>query len=38
VPAGFQAVGEFYSRFPQLTDADVARLLAVEAGRGQGPD
>jgi putative phosphoribosyl transferase len=33
VPAGFQAVGEFYTRFPQLTDADVTRLLAAEAGR-----
>jgi predicted phosphoribosyltransferase len=34
VPAGFQAVGEFYSRFPQLTDADVTRLLSLGAGSG----
>lgn len=26
-PAGFAAVGEYYGRFPQLTDADVVRLL-----------
>ncbi len=26
-PAGFSAVGQFYDSFPQLTDADVARLL-----------
>jgi putative phosphoribosyl transferase len=34
VPAGFQAVGEFYARFPQLADADVTRLLSVGAGSG----
>jgi putative phosphoribosyl transferase len=33
VPAGFRAVGEFYARFPQLTDADVIRMLPVGAGR-----
>jgi predicted phosphoribosyltransferase len=26
-PAGFVAVGDYYERFPQLTDADVVRLL-----------
>jgi putative phosphoribosyl transferase len=34
VPAGFSAVGEFYARFPQLTDAEVVRLLAKEAAPG----
>ncbi|HEY5549100.1 MAG TPA: phosphoribosyltransferase family protein [Coriobacteriia bacterium] len=28
-PAGFAAVGEFYGRFPQLSDDDVTRLLAI---------
>jgi putative phosphoribosyl transferase len=27
-PRGFAAVGEFYGRFPQLSDDDVTRLLA----------
>lgn len=27
-PPGFSAVGQFYASFPQLTDADVTRLLA----------
>jgi putative phosphoribosyl transferase len=27
-PASFSAVGRFYASFPQLTDAEVARLLA----------
>jgi putative phosphoribosyl transferase len=27
-PRGFSAVGEFYGRFPQLSDDDVTRLLA----------
>jgi putative phosphoribosyl transferase len=37
VPASFQAVGEFYGRFPQLTDADVTRLLSVGAERAGDP-
>jgi predicted phosphoribosyltransferase len=28
-PPGFRAVGEFYGRFPQLSDDDVTRLLAI---------
>ena len=28
-PPGFMAVGEFYGRFPQLSDDDVTRLLAI---------
>jgi predicted phosphoribosyltransferase len=28
-PAGFAAVGEYYGRFPQLSDEDVTRLLML---------
>jgi predicted phosphoribosyltransferase len=29
-PAGFGAVGQFYDHFPQVSDDEVARLLADE--------
>ncbi|MDO8962893.1 MAG: phosphoribosyltransferase family protein [Coriobacteriia bacterium] len=31
-PGGFRAVGAFYEHFPQLSDADVAELLAAGSG------
>jgi len=32
-PGGFSAVGAYYARFPQLTDAEVQRLLVDAASR-----
>lgn len=37
-PADFYAVGAFYGSFPQLSDADVTRLLASTADTGGGPE
>jgi predicted phosphoribosyltransferase len=36
-PAWFGSVGEFYQDFPQVTDAEVMRLLLARTGASPAP-